>query len=247
MEKVLLLEFNNNTPLQDIYEELIYYHNQGQLAETTYKEVNLSNKDNYKLITLSNKDIDKLKDTITRLELGLTEQEYEQYKKYEQKQHDQFKLYCARQNTPYIVRYWIERVSDTITSSKREEWEMYCYDLIKSAYETDNFQKEILKSYYKAIISASKIILALDTYDNNFDEDELRKVIDEEFSDISDYFEMNNKYLFIDSAVFKFTNFIELYQRLTYYRKVVDSYKYSNLPENNITKKRIPDYLRNKI
>lgn len=244
MEKILLLEFNNNTPLQDIYEELIYYHKQGQLAQTSYKEVNQSNKDNYKVITLSNEDINKLKDTITRLELGLTEEEYQQYKKQEEQKHKQFKLYYARINTPYIVRYWIERVSDTIGTSKSEEWKLFCYDLIKSAYENDDLSKKLLKSYYQSIISASKIILAIDTYDNNFDEDELRKVIDEEFSDITDDFEMNNKYLFIDSAVSKFTNSSLHYKKLTFYRKVMDNDKYSNLPENKVTKKRIPDYLR---
>ena len=248
MDKILFLEFYEDTTLKEIYEELIYYHNQGQLAETTYKEVKQNNKDDYKVLTLSNKDIDKLKDTITRLELGLTEEEYEQYKKYEQKSHDQFKLYCTRQSTPYIVRYWIERVSNALESSKKEEWEMYCYDLIKTVYERDDLQKELLKAYYNAIISASKIILEILKCNNYYNYDNLeniQKVIDKEFSNItSDYFEMNHKFLFIDSTISKFTNFSCHYKELTHYDQVMDNKKYSNLPENVITKKRIPDYLR---
>ena len=237
MEKILFLEFYEDTTLKEIYEELIFYHQNRQLAETTYKG-----------ITLSNKDINKLKDTVTRLELELTKEEYEQYKKYEQKSHEQFKLYCARTSTPYIVRYWIERVSNTLESSKKEEWEMYCYDLIKTVYERDDLQKELLKAYYNAIISASKIILEIlkcNNYYSNDNLEDIQKIIDKEFSDItSDYFEMNHKFLFIDSAISKFTNFSSHYKKLTYYDQVMDNKKYSNLSENVITKKRIPDYLR---
>ena len=233
MEKILFLEFYEGTSLKSIYEELIYYHQNRQLAETIYKG-----------ITLSNVDIDKLKDTITRLELGLTPEEYEEYKKYEQKSHNQFNLYITRQRTPYIVRYWIERVSDTITSSKKEEWEMCCYSLISSAYARDDIQKELLKAYYSAIISASKILLVLCKYQYRHEESEIIKVIEEEFSIIDDDFEMNNKYLFIDSVVSKFGFYPSIYKKFSYYDKIMDKDKYANLEENPITKKRIPDYLR---
>jgi len=233
MEKILFLEFYDDTTLEEIYEELMYYHQNRQLAETIYKG-----------ITLSNVDIDELKDTVTRLELGLTPEEYEEYKKYEQKSHNQFNLYITRQRTPYIVRYWIERVSDTITSSKKEEWEMCCYSLISSAYESDDIQKELLKAYYSAIISASKILLAILKYEYRHEEDKVIKVIEEEFSNVTDDFEMNNKYLFIDSVVSKFTRYPLLYKKFSYYDQIMNQDKYANLEENPITKKRIPDYLR---
>lgn len=233
MEKILFLEFYDDTTLEEIYEELKYYHQNRQLAETIYKG-----------ITLSNVDIDELKDTITRLELGLTPEEYEEYKKYEQKSHNQFNLYITRQRTPYIVRYWIERVSDTITSSKKEEWEMCCYSLISSAYARDDIQKELLKAYYSAIISASKIILAIHKYEYRHEEDKVIKVIEEEFSNVTDDFEMNNKYLFIDSVVSKFTRYPLLYKKFSYYDQIMNQDKYANLEENPITKKKIPDYLR---
>ena len=233
MEKILFLEFYDDTTLEEIYEELKYYHQNRQLAETIYKG-----------ITLSNVDIDELKDTITRLELGLTPEEYEEYKKYEQKSHNQFNLYITRQRTPYIVRYWIERVSDTITSSKKEEWEMCCYSLISSAYARDDIQKELLKAYYSAIISASKIILAILKYEYRYEEDKVIKVIEEEFSNVTDDFEINNKYLFIDSVVSKFTRYPLLYKKFSYYDQIMNQDKYANLEENPITKKKIPDYLR---
>lgn len=233
MEKILFLEFYDDTTLEEIYEELMYYHQNRQLAETTYKG-----------ITLSNVDIDELKDTVTRLELGLTPEEYEEYKKYEQKSHNQFNLYITRQRTPYIVRYWIERVSSIIGKPKNEEWEMCCYDLIRIAYESDDIQKELLKAYYSAIISASKIILAIVKYGYRHEEDEVIRVIEEEFSNVTDDFEMNNKFLFIDSVVSKFGLYPSIYKKFSYYDQIMNQDKYANLEENPITKKRIPDYLR---
>jgi len=233
MEKILFLEFYDDTTLEEIYEELMYYHQNRQLAETIYKG-----------ITLSNVDIDELKDTITRLELGLTTEEYEEYKKYEQKSHNQFNLYITRQRTPYIVRYWIERVSNNIGKPKNEEWEMCCYDLIRIAYESDDIKKELLKAYYSAIISASKILLVLFESRRIYDQDKIIKVIEEEFSIIDDDFEMNNKFLFIDSVVSKFTRYPLLYKKFSYYNQIMNQDKYANLEENPITKKKIPDYLR---
>jgi len=233
MEKILFLEFYDDTTLEEIYEELMYYHQNRQLAETIYKG-----------ITLSNVDIDELKDTVTRLELGLTPEEYEEYKKYEQKSHNQFNLYITRQRTPYIVRYWIERVSNNIGKPKNEEWEMCCYDLIRIAYESDDIKKELLKAYYSAIISASKILLVLFESRRIYDQDKIIKVIEEEFSIIDDDFEMNNKFLFIDSVVSKFTRYPLLYKKFSYYNQIMNQDKYANLEENPITKKKIPDYLR---
>lgn len=239
MEKVIVLEFYEDTTLKDIYEELMHYHNQRILAETTYKG-----------ITLSNEDMDKLKEIVTRLELGLTEEEYQEYKKHEEKQHEQFKLYYARTNTPYIVRYWIERATNVIEKSKQEEWQLNCYTLIKLAYENDAITKKLLNVYYQEIISASKIFLAISRYDYNFKEEELQKVIDEEFSNVTDEFEMRDKYLFIDSAVSRFAKspyHTKIYRELSLCDKVMDNNKFSDLPENSITKKRIPDYLKNKF
>jgi len=99
--------------------------------------------------------MNKVKDIITRLELGLTEQQYEEYKKNELENKDIFKLYCARAQTPYIIRYWIERGKQIIQEDKREDWEKYCYLMISNAKDEEK------QFYYGVIISAVKIMIKL--------------------------------------------------------------------------------------
>lgn len=237
MEKVIVVKSTDDTPLQRIYEQLKYYHQQRKLIKTTYKG-----------ITLSNENMSELKETVIRLELDLSEEEYKEYKKHEE---ERIKLYNVRLQTPPVIRYWIERATNVIEESKQEEWQLYCYSLIKTAYENDDISKKLLNVYYEEIVSASKILLAISRYNYNFKHEELQKVIDEEFSNITDDFEMRDKYLFIDSAISKFTGKngfnLDIYRELSLYDKVMDNKKFSDLPENPITKKRIPDYLRNKF
>lgn len=235
MEKILLLDFNDNITLQEIYEELKYYHNQQMIVETTYKG-----------ITLNNQDMDKLKDIISRLELNLNEEEYQLYKNHELKNKEQAKLFFTRINTPPIVRYWIEKTKIVIETTKQEEWEKACYLLVQTSNERKNADvKECaIKYVYQTIISAAKIIISLQKKGDNMKLEEISKVIDNELSYSDDITLMDNKYHTLDTLITSFTNQGELYRRLTFYNEVTDNKKYSKPIENPITKKRIPDYLK---
>lgn len=238
MEKILLLDFNENITLQEIYEELKYYHNQQMIVETTYKG-----------IELNNQDMDKLREIISRLELDLNEEEYQLYKNHELKNKEQAKLFFARSKTPPIVRYWIEKAKTVINIDKREDWEKACYHLVQTANERERIdvKKYAVKYTYQTIISAAKIIIALQKNSDNMKLEEISKVIDNEFSYDDDISLMDNKYYTLDTLITYFTNHGELYRRLTFYNEVTDNKKYAIPIENPITKKRIPDYLRTKF
>lgn len=222
--KILKLEFYKNTPYRDIYEELKYHSENGILAECKVDG-----------ITINNEDMNKVKDIFARLELGLTEQQYEEYKKNENDNHDIFKLYCARAKTPYIIRYWIERGKQIIQEEKREDWEKYCYLMISNAKDEEKV------FYYAVILSAVKIMLKLE---ETTDEKEIYKVIDEELSCIYDEVLMDLKFTYLRIIINEFHDKGEIYNKLIFYDEVTNTRKFNNLKENNVTKKRIPDYLR---
>ena len=180
-KKLLKLEFYKNTPYRDIYEELKYYFENGILAECTING-----------ITINNEDMNKVKDIFARLELGLTEKQYEEYQKNENDNHEIFKLYCARAQTPYIIRYWIERGKQIIQEDKREEWEKYCYLMISNAKDEE-------KQFYSGVIlSAVKIMLKLE---ETLDAKEIYKVIDEELSCIYDEVLMDLKFTYLEIII----------------------------------------------
>lgn len=223
-KRILKLEFYKNTPYRDIYEELKYHSENGILAECTING-----------ITINNEDMTKVKDIITRLELGLTEQQYEEYKKNENENKYIFKLYCARSQTPYIIRYWIERGKQIISEDKREDWEKYCYLMISNAKDEEK------QFYYGVIISAVKIMLKLE---ETTDEKEIYKVIDEELSYVYDNVLMDLKFTYLEIIINEFYDKGEIYNKLIFYDEVTNTRKFNNLKENKITMKRIPDYLK---
>ena len=223
-KKLLKLEFYKNTPYRDIYEELKYHFENGILAECTING-----------ITINNEDMNKVKDIFARLELGLTEKQYEEYQKNENDNHEIFKLYCARAQTPYIIRYWIERGKQIIQEDKREEWEKYCYLMISNAKDEE-------KQFYSGVIlSAVKIMLKLE---ETLDAKEIYKVIDEELSCIYDEVLMDLKFTYLEIIINEFHDKGYIYNTLIFYDEVRDAKKFSNLKENTVTKKKVPDYLR---
>ena len=223
-KKILKLEFYENTPYRDIYEELKYHSENGILAECTING-----------ITINNENMNTVKDIFARLELALTEEQYEEYQKNENDNHAIFKLYCARAQTPYIIRYWIERGKQVISEDKREDWEKCCYLMISNA---KNEEKQF---YYGVIISAVKIMLKLE---ETLDEKELYKVIDEELSCACDNALMDLKFTYLEIIINEFYGKGYIYNSLIFKDEVTNTRKFNNLKEDNITKKRIPDYLR---
>jgi len=235
MGRVLLLEFPSDTSLQKIYKQLRYYHNQMMLVETTYNGT-----------VLSNEDMNKLKDTITRLELELTEEEYQKYKNYDKAEKERIELYHARLKTPKVVRYWIEKTKKFLPADKQNDWEKTCYLLIQTANakEAPVIRKQAIEFAYQTIISAAKIIIAIQNESDNTKLDEISKVIDKELYYSEDYHQLDNKYQTLSILIPFLTDKGDLYRKLTFYDEVTDDTKYSLPIDNPVTKKRIPDYLK---
>ena len=235
MRELMFIEFSSKFPLRRIYDQLVVYHHQNYFVKT-----------NYNGTILSNENLDILKETITRLELGLTEEEYQKYKVCIKVEKERVKLYNARLITPKVVRYWIEKAKQFLASDKQNDWEKACYLLIHYANEKElpEIRRQAIEFAYQTIISAAKIIIALQNESDNKRIDDIAKVIDNELYYSEDNHQLNNKYETLNILIPYVTDKGDLYRKLTFYDEVNDENKYNQPIEEFLTKKKIPNYLK---
>ena len=200
------LEFDKNTSIDDILEELIYYKKLGITAKCKVNGKILSN-DN-------EKELQKEIENIEKSRINNDIHETNENKELELK----CKLICKKYQYPKIVRYWIEKTKSVITLEKHLEWDIFCYETMTNYFENlkqecDNEQEiEKLKTYfYKTIIYISLILIKLNETNNQL---ELQKEIDKIFMDVEFSIYLDIRYKLLLEAVSNFSNKSELYKTL---------------------------------
>lgn len=128
----LEIEFNENNTLDDIYEELMNYKNNGIIATCKYHQIILSNAN------------EQLKSLIEKLKLNLSDDEYKEYA-------IEKTILQSMKSTSKIVKYYIERGASFIEDeSQQESFKLECYY---------NYSQN--KEYFKVIKIAAKLLEAL--------------------------------------------------------------------------------------
>ena len=223
------LEFDKNTSIDDILEELIYYKKLGITAKCKVNGKILSN-DN-------EKELQKEIESIEKSRINNDIHETNENKELELK----CKLICKKYQYPKIVRYWIEKTKSVITLEKHLEWDIFCYETMTNYFENlkqecDNEQEiEKLKTYfYKTIIYISLILIKLNETNNQL---ELQKEIDKIFMDVEFSIYLDIRYKLLLEAVSNFSVKSELYKTLVLDDKLDIQKEYKKLVKksnNNI-------------
>jgi len=144
----ICLDFDENTTLDELYEELFYYKKKNTNVCTYYKGHKLSNQ-----------NLEELKTLVERLKLNMNEAEYSVYakKKKEEENISKFadEITYQKAKTKEIIRFWINTAKESVSNNLKTYFEISCYNHLSLSLIDGDF-----------IIAVSKIIIKLDECDN---------------------------------------------------------------------------------